>query len=429
MGKPMIRKLLDGGFTVRVFDVHKHMAESVIAAGAIWTTSSRECAIGAGIVCTCLPLPVHVRQQMVGANGALAGMTKGATWIDTSTTDYHNTLDIAAMARSLGCYSLEAPVSNLSHMGVDFCNTSYLVGGDEEAWKAAQAFLDVTGKISFFIGKIGMAQSAKLLTNDTFYTAVIHFGEVCALVQEAHIPLHWFWDFIKESRGNTVASDQFAPFLFDGSWDDSCILLIGVKDMQLTCEMADEVSEGLPVSRITNEAYQLASQRYDVNRGHVQVSRITEDDNEVTLRIPNFSAPSKYGVDKSYEHPTGMIRDAIGREKPELGTKYRSPPVDVSKEQREMARDLCEYLALINLVVFEEAVRLGVGMGVEEDLVKKILTWSVGTCWVQDHLDEYLAEQKFLDKVKDIVSKSNLRLRWFHEVEPVLRRRFGWSSL
>lgn len=160
-------------------------------------------------------------------------------------------------------------------------------------------------------------------------------------------------------------------FLFNGSWNTSCTLLIAVKDMQLTCEMADEINERLPISRVMNEAYSELSLRYDEEQGHMQVAHIMEEDNGVQLRIPNFSAPSKYGVDRTYQHPPGMVRDTLGREKPESPERFRAPEFDPSPRQLRLARDACEFLALVNMVVFEEAVKLGVGMLVPEPLVKK----------------------------------------------------------
>ena len=72
--------------------------------------------MGSDVVITCLPLPHHVYENMVGPDGALEGMKKDSIWIDTSTTDYHNTLKIEALGIAKGVISLEAPVSNLSHL-------------------------------------------------------------------------------------------------------------------------------------------------------------------------------------------------------------------------------------------------------------------------------------------------------------------------
>ncbi|MDQ6961630.1 MAG: NAD(P)-dependent oxidoreductase [Mariprofundaceae bacterium] len=188
MGRPMIFKLLDQGYPVSVYDKYKATSNTVIDAGAIWKESSKLVAEGADIVFTCLPLPGHVLENMLGEDGALAGMKKGATWIDCSTTDYHNTKRIADIAAQKGIFSLEAPVSNLSHMGVDF------------------------GNVSFYVGEIGMGQTVKLLTNILFYSAMIAWGEVLVLARTHHIPLHFMWDYTKKSQGNYFVTEQMTPF-------------------------------------------------------------------------------------------------------------------------------------------------------------------------------------------------------------------------
>lgn len=425
MGRPMIHKLLQADFIVQVYDLHKTAADEVVEAGAIWRDTPRLCAQGMDIVCTCLPLPEHVLENMVGDDGGLAGMEKGSVWVDCSTTDYHNTLHIAGLAKEKGVYSIEAPVSNLSHMGVDFCNMSYFAAGDEEGYQILKDFLAITGKIDFYVGKIGMAQSAKLLTNDMFYTGVVTFGECTALLQEAGVPLYWWWEFVKKSKGNSVASDQFSVFLFDGSWDDSCTLEIGIKDMSLTVAMSKEVGEYLPVTEATNDAYAASSSRYDIYTGHVQVIRLTEDDNNLQLRIPDFSAPSKYGVNKAYKHPEGFISDSYGRTRPPLPESYKAPNFDPSNAQLELAETLCEYLALVNEAIYDESIRLGIGMGLEKDLIIRIIRWSVGTCWVSDHLEELVRDETVLDKMASHVGGSSLTLRNYPKVDRALRERFA----
>ena len=74
------------------------------------------------------------------------------------------------MARQKNIFSLEAPVSNLSHMGVDFANVCFYIGGDERGYPLSRVMLDTMGRKSFYVGEIGAGQSVKLLTNLLFYT-------------------------------------------------------------------------------------------------------------------------------------------------------------------------------------------------------------------------------------------------------------------
>lgn len=325
MGKPMARELMKNGYAVKVNDKYRTAAEPLIKEGAIWAGTPRESAIGSDIVFTCLPLPEHVYENMMGANGALAGMHPGAIWVDNSTTDYHNTLRIAEEGKKKGVISLEAPVSNLSHMGADFANTSIYVGGDKEAYDRIKEVLNTVSKISFHVAKIGEAQTVKLVTNLLFYSQTVVCGECLAVGQEAGIPLHWMWENTLNTKAFSVSVEQFMPFLFDGSYDNSCTLEIGHKDMNLTCDLADELDVALPLGRIVRDHYDEAIRRWDSQDGHIIVCKITEDDNDISLKIPNFVAPSKYGANPNYI-PTGeMDTDQYGRMKPKLPDSYKAP--------------------------------------------------------------------------------------------------------
>jgi 3-hydroxyisobutyrate dehydrogenase len=168
MGRPMVRRLLELGHPVTVHDRSPAAAAPVVAAGATWADSPREAAQAGDLVLTCLPLPHHVTENLLGPDGALAGMRPGTAWVDLSTTDYHNTLRLARAAAGQGVFSLEAPVSSLSHMGVDHTNVSFFVGGDTEGYARGRHLLDCMGRVSFFVGEIGKAQAVKLLTNHLF---------------------------------------------------------------------------------------------------------------------------------------------------------------------------------------------------------------------------------------------------------------------
>lgn len=50
------------------------------------------------VVMTALPAPPHVKQVLTGEDGVLAGLRSGGVWIDHSTTDYQQTLELAEKA-------------------------------------------------------------------------------------------------------------------------------------------------------------------------------------------------------------------------------------------------------------------------------------------------------------------------------------------
>jgi len=408
MGKPMVHELLKKGYAVKVYDLRRDASQTVVAAGAVWTDSPREAAAGSDIVVTCLPLPEDVYANMMGENGALAGMHSGSIWIDTSTTDYHNTLRIAAEAEKKGVVSLEAPVSNLSHMGADFANTSIYVGGPEDAYRRVKPVLDVISQISFHVANIGEAQTVKLITNLLFYTDTVVCGECLALAREAGIPLQWMWQTINASPAFSISTEQFMPFLFDHSYDHSCTLEIGHKDMNLTTDLADELKVALPLGRIIRDHYDETLRRYHRYDGHIIVCKITEDDNQISLQIPGFTAPSKYGANPDYVRPEEMVVDVYGRMKPKLPDAYQAAPFEPSPPQQTLIQTLIDYMAWINYVIYNECLDLGAGMGLRRELLAEVIRWSVGTCWITDHYDEYQPPEDIVSRI--VAVDAQLRL-------------------
>ena len=399
MGRPMIFKLLEKGYEVRVNDKYRETADTVIAAGAEWCRTPREAAQGCEVVVTCLPLPHHVLENMLGEDGALAGMHSGATWIDSSTTDYHNTLHIAGVAAEQGVYSLEAPVSNLSHMGVDFANVSFYVGGDEPGYVKSREVLDTMGRKSFYVGKIGQGQTVKLFTNLLFYTTMVTWGEMLMIAQQLGIPLHWMWDDAKASRGNCFVVDQCTPFILDGSYDHSCTLEITVKDTSLTVDLADELDVALPLGRIVERRYRQAGERYGAHDPHAIVNKLVEEENNTALHVPGFTAPSPYGADPSYQHPGEVVEDRYGRIKPVLPKRFRAQPQQPDSKLVGVACDLTELMALVNHHILHESLELGRAQGLSEKLLRDVVRWSCGPSWVSDHEDEFQSEPNILSRV------------------------------
>lgn len=403
MGRPMIFQLLKLGYSVYVYDKYPEAARTVLDAGALWCSSPKEAAKDADVVITNLPLPQHVTENMLGENGALVGMKAGSTWIDFSTTDYHNTQHIADQAQKRGVYSLESPVSNLSHMGVDFGNISFYVSGDRKGFDVCEPVLNDIGKISFFVlDNIGEAQAVKLLTNLLCYTSILVLGEVLTIARVYDIPLVWMWEFIKASQGNSFSAEQISPFIFDGSYDHSCNLEIAVKDTQLTVKLADELNVPLPLGRIIEARYNQASKTYKASDNYIIVTQLVEKENNLDLRVPGFTAPSPYGLDRNYVYSDKFVQDSLGRVKPApYQFNYERPEQILEGDLEAIAQTLTELMAYINYYVLQEAYLLGQGMGLRRDLLVKAIRWGCGTSWVSDNEGSYRPDTKVLEAFKD----------------------------
>ena len=415
MGRPFIVALRQRGFQVTVHDIDTQCRPWVLAQGAQWADSPAQAARDCQVLVTCLPLPCHVWLMMTGDQGALAGLSPGAVWVDTSTTDYHNTLAVAALAERLGVMSLEAPVSNLSHMGVDFNNVCFYAAGAAQAYARAEPALRAMGQHALHVGAIGQGQSVKLLTNLLFYSATLVWGELLLAAQTHGLNLHWLWQVAKSSRGNCFVVDQVTPLLLDGSYDYSCSLQITVKDTALTVALADELKVALPLGRTVEQRYRQAGACYPTHANHLRVVHMIEREHGRSLQIPGFTAPSPYGANRDYRHPLERDVDTCGRVKPALPSRYDyalSHPAGL-----DIAYSLLEVMALGNHLILHEALTLGRAMGLDHALLDQVVSRSCGPSWVSDHPDEYTPQPSVLGDIPALLAGLQLPM-----VEAVLKQ-------
>jgi 3-hydroxyisobutyrate dehydrogenase len=418
IGRPMMRGLLSAGYAVQVHDKFKSAAESTIEAGATWAATPAAAATGADVVIVCLARPEHVMQSMLGDQGAADAMAAGATWVNTSTTDYHSTMQIADHLDKRGVFSLECPVSNLSHMGVDFGNSSIYCAGDRAGYDAVRDILETISRVSFFTGAIGTAQTVKLLTNHMFYGSVSICGDCFALSQDAGIPCQWMWQYMKGTPAHSVAAAQFIPMLLDGSYDTSCSLEIGVKDMKLTVALADELGVALPLGRVVGARYALAGEVYYQSHNHMKIVKLTEDANDIKIRIPDFAAPSRYGIDDAYVMGDEMVSDSLGRLTPKLPDHYEAPAFNPTPDQRRLVDTLIGFMARTNATLTDEAFDLGRAVGLDPTMIEKMIIWSVGTNWVVENRTSYLPDDTVLPRMASAVRA--LHLPYLHKVMAVV---------
>lgn len=394
MGRPMIAKLLEAGYLVNVYDIDPAASKDVVEKGARRHDAPCEAARDCEIVITCLPMPRDVFDSMTGEQGALAGMPPGSVWIDMSTTDYQNAVEIARRAAAIGVDSLEAPVSNLSHMGVDFANVSFFVGGPSEAYVRCEAVLQTMGAVSFHVGDIGQGQSVKLLTNLLFYAAAVASGHaLCQSVREG-VPAQQAWRTFVDSSANSVAIEQYAPFLLDGSYDRSCTLQIPVKDMGLTVRLADELGVELPIGRAVEKRYSEAERKFDRYDSHLRVVELAQASFGVRLQVPGYRSPSKYGADPGYPPDQDFLTDRVGRIKPKREHVFPRDDVPLSDIQIRLLKSLVDELTHVNRLILDEAFDLGRGMGLSDVLIHDMITWSVGaSAWSDSHAQQYSSER------------------------------------
>jgi 3-hydroxyisobutyrate dehydrogenase-like beta-hydroxyacid dehydrogenase len=252
MGSAVVRRLLDAGHTVTVWNRTREKAEPLLEAGAQWADSPREVAERSEIVFTMVTNTDAVKAVTEGPDGILAGLGPGKVYIDMSTASPANTRELAEKVAAVGAQMLDAPVSGTS-ITVEQGKASLMVGGDADAFQRVKAVLEAIGPKVFHIGANGAAVTMKIGINLSLAVQMLAFSEGLLLAEKSGIPRE---QAVEVMLASVIASPMVAyrgPLVLghpDEVWFDCHMMQ---KDMNLALELGRELEVPLPTTAITNE--------------------------------------------------------------------------------------------------------------------------------------------------------------------------------
>ena len=278
--------LRSGQKLTSVYDIHSE-ALADIPENVVRANSPKELAEMSDVVLTALPTPPHVREVMLGQGGVLSGLQAGGIWIDHSTTDYHQTLELAEEARGRGIKALEAPVTGgmaLLRQG----KMTVLVGGDRKLCDQCMPILKQSGKTVLYLGPLGTATITKVVSNMLAAANTVAMGEALLMGKRAGIDLKSYFDAIRFSAGNSFVWETEAPLVFNGSYDPHFAIELHTKDLNLGYELSRELGVPIMLHGLVEQIYNRARLRYGNDVGSSHPPKLLEDELNESLQTSGF---------------------------------------------------------------------------------------------------------------------------------------------
>jgi 3-hydroxyisobutyrate dehydrogenase len=287
LGRRLASSLLRAGFPLTVHDLDEAAGRPLLDAGAAWASSPSALAAASDTVFTCLPSPSATDEVVAGANGLLAGMRAGGTWIDSGTNDPHELRRLAMLASAAGVNSLEAPVTGGVHVAASG-RVTVLVGGDEETYVAHLPVFEAIGGLVFHIGPLGSASVIKAITNMLALTHLVAVGEALMLAKRAGIDLAQSFEVIKASSGNSFVHETESQVILNGSYNIGFTLDLACKDLFLAHQLGREYGVPLELASVVEQTFARAREQYGGSAWSPMVVKLLEDALGTDLRAPGF---------------------------------------------------------------------------------------------------------------------------------------------
>ncbi|OIQ46268.1 MAG: oxidoreductase [Roseobacter sp. MedPE-SW] len=269
MGYPMAGYLQKAGHEVTVYNRTTAKAEKWAKEyGGGFAATPREAAEGAEFVFACVGNDDDLRNVCLGDDGALAGMSSGAVFVDHTTVSAKVTRELYALAQQAGVSFVDAPVSG-GQAGAENGQLVVMCGGDQSAFDKAEALISSFAKKCTRLGDSGAGQLTKMVNQICIAGLVqglsegLHFAEKAGLDGRAVIDVigggaAGSWQMV--NRYETMLDDHFEHG-FAVDWMR--------KDLGICLATADENEASLPVTALVDQFYKdvqkLGGSRWDTS--------------------------------------------------------------------------------------------------------------------------------------------------------------------
>ncbi|MBW7056638.1 NAD(P)-dependent oxidoreductase [Paracoccus bogoriensis] len=255
MGFPMAGHLMRAGHGVTVYNRSPAKAQAWVAQhGGTHAPTPREAASGADFVMACVGNDDDLRQVCLGADGAFAGMTPGAVFVDHTTVSAKVTRELAEAARQAGLGYVDAPVSG-GQSGAENGQLSVMCGGTPEDYASAKPVIDAYARICRRMGDAGAGQMAKMCNQIAIAGLVQGLSESLAFAERAGLDIELLVEVISQGAAGSWQMVNRHKTMAEGHFDHGFAVDWMRKDLAICLETADEIGASLPVTALVDQFY------------------------------------------------------------------------------------------------------------------------------------------------------------------------------
>lgn len=247
MGKPMAKNLLKAGYGLVVCDLNQEAVEELAALGAERAETPAAVAGSCDTIITMLPNSPQVKQVVLGENGLLCGIRKGAVVIDMSSIAPLASIEVAEKLREKGAEMLDAPVSGGEPKAIDG-TLAIMVGGDEQVFEAQRELLLKMGASAVYTGKNGSGNVTKLSNQIIVALNIAAMSEAMVLAEKAGVDPEKVFDAIKGGLAGSTVLNAKMPMVLDRNFKPGFRIELHIKDLLNALETGHGYSVPLPLT-------------------------------------------------------------------------------------------------------------------------------------------------------------------------------------
>ena len=269
MGFPMAGHLAKAGHHVTVYN--RSAAKSAAWAAEFGGKSAptpREAAAGAEIVFCCVGNDDDLRSVVLGDDGAFAGMSKNAVFVDHTTASADVARELSKIALDRGLQFIDAPVSG-GQAGAQNGLLTVMCGGDSATFDAVKPIAMAFSRAVTLLGDSGAGQLAKMVNQICIAGLVQGLSEAIAFGMRAGLDMEAVLEVISKGAAQSWQMENRGKTMIAGKFDYGFAVDWMRKDLGLVLDEAKRNGARLPVTALVDQFYadvqQMGGQRWDTS--------------------------------------------------------------------------------------------------------------------------------------------------------------------
>lgn len=237
MGGGLARNLIRAGKDVLVYDLNAQAVQSVLNAG----TSGREARklrdfSDCDALFTSLPLPVHLKELMLGGGGVYACMKAGSVHVELSTIEPETAHILAEAAARRGVGYLQSTLGK-TPAHAEKAEEPMFVGGDEELAKKLWPLFEIIG-LPVYVGSVDASCAVKLVSNLIGMTMLAALAEGIRAGERAGLDKNLMIELFADTGAAGYQLSVRGPSMASGDFTAKFAVDLALKDVRLGLEMA-----------------------------------------------------------------------------------------------------------------------------------------------------------------------------------------------
>ena len=259
MGYPMAGHLARAGHQVTVYNRNgskaaQWLAEYGVGAANKTAATPKLAAQAAEMVFCCVGNDDDLRSVTLGADGAFAGMTKGAIFIDHTTASADIAGELAMTANRSGLSFIDGPVSG-GQAGAVNGSLTVMCGGEAAAFATVQPVVMALARACTLLGPSGSGQLAKMVNQICIAGLVQGLAEGINFGMAAGLDMKQVLAVIGKGAAQSWQMDNRGTTMIEGKFDFGFAVDWMRKDLGLCLAQAKLNGAALPVTALVDQFY------------------------------------------------------------------------------------------------------------------------------------------------------------------------------